>query len=464
MNIYRYLNIKSKQETRENERLSNDEGVHNNLRKLVVRGLVSVFLGQGARVVISTASTAVLARLLTPSDYGIYAMVLPFSAFASMFTDLGLGQSTVQAKSISNALVSTLFWLGLGLSISVGAVFACISPFIAYFYGEPRLTALALVISGTFIFGGLTIQHNALLTRQMKQGTLAIIGTIGLTVSSIASIIAAYKSMGYWSLAVGGYASGIVSVLGVMIATKWLPGRPERGTGARSALKFGGYLTGFNFVNYFARQADKLIIGKFLGEHDLGIYTRAYSILVAPLSQISAPIGSVAIPTLSRLWGDKKRYEAAYLKFLKMTLALTALPIAICIALPNQVVEVLLGPGWEEAGYILALLTISAPLVPASNSVGWLYVSSGNSRQMFLWGIVSSIIIVSTFIAGALFSLKAISFLYSVSIIFVAIGAVTYAAFCLALKLSDIYKYIFYMLMACAFLIILFGLIKELFN
>jgi O-antigen/teichoic acid export membrane protein len=147
-----------------------------------------------------------------------------------------------------------------------------------------------------FIFGGLTVQHEALLRRQMRLAAVATIEVSSITAGILTAIICAWAGLGYWALVWMNIARAVTNAAGVWLASAWRPGRPVRRSGVRSMLSFGGYLTGFSLVNFFARNLDNILIGRFCGAQSLGFYEKSYSMLLLPLGQITAPITGVAIP------------------------------------------------------------------------------------------------------------------------------------------------------------------------
>jgi len=200
---------------------------------------------QGVRFFLRMGSTVVLARLLTPQDFGLIAMVTVITGFVMMFKDMGLSMATVQRDEVNHAQISTLFWINVGLSLCVMLLTAALAPVIAWFYGEPRLVWVTLALASAFIFGGFTVQHQALLRRQMRFGTLAVIGIISMVVGIITAIIAALSGAGYWSLVLMQLATAITIAIGVWVGCDWRPGLFVRRSGIRKMLAFGGNLTGF---------------------------------------------------------------------------------------------------------------------------------------------------------------------------------------------------------------------------
>ncbi len=365
-----------------------------------VRGGAVTMAAQGAQFFLHLGSTVVLARLLTPQDYGLIGMVTAVTGFVAMFKDLGLSMATVQKSEINHGQISTLFWINVLLSFGVMLVTAALAPAIAWFYGEPRLTWITLALASAFIFGGLTVQHQALLRRNMRFGALAFIQIASMLAGIITAIIAAWCGLRYWALVLMQVAAAITNAIAVWVACPWCPGLPVRRSDVRKMLAFGGHLTGFSFLNYFARNLDNVLIGKVWGAQPLGFYSKAYGLLMFPLAQINTPVSAVAIPALSRLQDEEERYRNYYLKAISLIAFVTMPLVMFLIVMSSEVIHVLLGPQWSPVSRIFVFLGISALGQPIANTAGWLYISQGRTRDMFTWGMIGSSIIVAAIVAG----------------------------------------------------------------
>ncbi len=229
-----------------------------------VRGGTIVLAGQGVSFLLQIGSTAILARLLMPEQFGLIGMVAAFTGFARIFKDLGLSQATVQQKDLTQEKVSNLFWINACFGVISNDVIVGMSPIIAWFYGDIRLRNISIALSISFLFGGLTVQHQALLNRQMRFGLLTMIGIIATFLGSVTGIILAWMGFDYWSLVWKDISTSFFIASGTWVMCRWLPGLPSRRAGIRSMLKFGGDITGFNIVNYFAKNVDNILIGRFL--------------------------------------------------------------------------------------------------------------------------------------------------------------------------------------------------------
>ncbi|HKY42108.1 MAG TPA: lipopolysaccharide biosynthesis protein [Pyrinomonadaceae bacterium] len=381
-------------------------------------GVVTIF-SHGCKFAVGIIATAILARLLTPNDYGLIGMVAVVTNFVSMFKDLGLSLATVQKPEINYAQVSTLFWINIGLSVALCLMLVMISPAVGWFYGEPLVTKITAVTALGLILGGLSVQHEALLKRQMRFFALSLIAFVSMTVGYIVGIFFAWKGFGYWALVFSQMALLGANTVGVWLACRWVPSPPRRGSDIKSMLSFGGDITGYATVNYFSKNADTLLIGRFAGPQQLGFYTKSAQILSLPTDQLSEPINSVAIPTLSRLAPDPERYRAAYRRMVEKVLMFSMPGIALMIATSDWLVRIMLGPQWDGTSTILMLMGLAYLFQPLVNTGGLVLVTQGRSREMLHWSLISAPFSILAIVIGLPWGAVGVAASYSFTRLFV---------------------------------------------
>ncbi|MGH9333366.1 MAG: lipopolysaccharide biosynthesis protein, partial [Vicinamibacteria bacterium] len=362
------------------------------IRRRSVRGGAFTLTSQLGRAALHLASTAILARLLTPGDFGLVAMATALTAFLYLFREMGLSTATVQRAEVNHGQISTLFWINLGMGALMGVVLIALARPIAWFYQRPDLTNVVLVLALALPLGALAVQHRALLQRQMRFGVLGAIELTSVMTGTVAAIALALSGAGYWSLVAMPLATELVSSVGTWIACGWRPGLPRRGSGVRAMLGFGGNLAAFNLVNYLARNLDNILIGKFLGPGPLGQYSRAYGLLMMPLRQVNAPLGAVAVPALSRLADSPERYQRGYCDVLQKTQMLLLPGIAFLMVCADWVIFLVLGPQWRDAAAIFAFLGLAGITQPLTNTTGWLFITQGRSCEKLRCGFLGACI------------------------------------------------------------------------
>lgn len=401
-----------------NHYLRSDD-LQNNLGVRTARGGAVTITSQALKFVLAMCATVVLARLLTPQDYGLVGMVAAVTGFIAIFKDLGLSSATIQREDLNEGQISTLFWINVSFSVAMMIVTAAIAPLVAGFYGDDRLILITIAYSVGFLFGGMTVQHEALLRRRMRFGPIAIAEISSLCIGITVAIVLAWRGKHYWALVFSQLSQGLAYAVSIWLACRWRPGLPVRNSGVRSLLRFGRNLTGFSVVNYFARNLDNILIGRFWGSAQLGLYARAYQLLLLPLDQITAPITSVAVPALSRLVSSPERYRSAYLRLVEKIAILTMPLMAFMIAVADDLVLFLLGPNWIGVGRIFALLAVAGLVQPVSSTTGWLFVTQARTHQMFQWGLIGSSIIVVSIVAGLPWGAVGVAASYSLAFVFV---------------------------------------------
>jgi O-antigen/teichoic acid export membrane protein len=383
-------------------------------RRSVVGGAATL-AEQGILFILRLAAVASLARILSPSDYGLMAMMAVALNFFQLIKDAGLGAATVQQGTISHEQVSSLFWVNSLIGLLIALAILAGAPLFAWFFKRGELTAIAAVSSASVFIGGLVIQHEALLRRHMRFSELAFIHVAAALSNWLAALALALLGWRYWALVAGALLQSLVATLLAFYFCRWRPGAPRRGTGARGMLRFGGHLTGFNLANYFARNADNMLIGRYLGAQALGLYSRAYQLLMMPIAQVRAPLDQVAMPALSSLRGDPQRYARYYRGLLDLYL-LIMMPIVFLSALEAEfLVTLLLGRQWLGMVPVFRILALAGLLQVAATTRGLVMVSSGQSRRYLRWGLVNSALTVSAFIAGLPFGIEGVAGAYVIA-------------------------------------------------
>ncbi|MCK4988945.1 MAG: lipopolysaccharide biosynthesis protein [Bacteroidales bacterium] len=390
----------------------------------VVKGSIATGLSQGVAMGFTIISAVVLARLLTPDDFGLLGMVSVIVNFLFIFKDIGLSNATIQKEEITRPQISTLFWINSLISLSLGLIMVAVGPLVARFYDRAELTGIMTILAISFVVEGLTIQHTALLRRHLRFSAVAIADIMSRFSFLVTAIIMALLGFSYWSL-VGGHIVRSMVLLGFTIYTcPWVPGRMQRGAGVRSMMRFGGHVTTGNLLAYLARNLDRILIGKLYGAAALGLYRQAYQLLMQPLTQVKYPLQHLSLPVLSSLQKEPERYRRYFSKLLDISISI-ALPVAVYCFLESEfLIRVALGPQWAEAAPIFRILAIGGIFVSASFLPGLALLSYGYSKKYMQLLIATSIIQSLSFVAGSPFGINGIAIAYTVSSFLVLIPMV----------------------------------------
>jgi PST family polysaccharide transporter len=396
------------------------------LKERSVRSVAITMAGQGARFAIQTCSTVVLARLLTPQDYGLVAMVTAVTGFMMIFKDLGLSTATIQKAQTNHQQISTLFWINVAISTIAMLVTAALAPAIAWFYHEPRLIWIGLALSTSFLFVGLSVQHQALLRRQMRFGAVVTRDIASMLVGVVLAILLAWFGASYWAIVAMQVGTAVSGTIMLWLVCKWRPGLPVRRSGVRSMLHFGLDITGFQIVTYFFRNADKILLGRFYGSYVTGLYSRAYSLFMLPISQIRAPLVAVAIPALSNLQNEATRYARYYYK-LTSFIAFVTMPLAgFLFVCSESIIRLLLGEKWMDANAIFKILAVSAFIQAVESTRGLTLISLGLSKKYLKVGIFISAVFVLAYVVGVPWGARGVALSYVIGDYLIMIPSLWY--------------------------------------
>ncbi|MHC4590197.1 MAG: lipopolysaccharide biosynthesis protein [Planctomycetota bacterium] len=385
------------------------------LKSRSVRGSAAMVLSEGSRFLIRMLGVAVLARLLTPADFGLLAMVATFTRLIEIFRDLGLATATIQRTDLSQDQVSYLFWVNVAVGVGSTALAAALAPVAAWFYGEPDLTGITIVLATAFLFGGVSVQHQALLRRQMKFSALAWL-PVGASVGSVAvGVVAALQGAGYWALVAMSLASAVIMTVGLWLVCGWRPGPPRRGTEAtRALLAFGGNLTGTRLLAFFARNLDNVLIGKVWGGDALGLYSKAYQLLMLPIQQLTAPVTGVVVPALSRLQDEPERFRDYYRKAIQALTSLTMPIVVFTFVVADELVLLILGPQWGGTAVIFRLLVPAAFVGTFNGAAGWVWVALNQTDRQLRWGLIATPFYIAAFAVGVVWGPEGVAIAFSV--------------------------------------------------
>ena len=370
------------------------------LKKRSIRGGMYTMAGEGITFVLRLGCIVVLARILVPEQFGLISMVMALTVIAERFKDLGLSLATIQKKDITHEQISSLFWINVMSGAAIMMILCMLSKLIAWFYGDDRLVWITVGISSTFLFGGMTVQHQALLRREMQFLKIAAVNVAATIVSVFIAIMLAAVGYEYWALMWREIARSVFFAVGTWLAFPWIPGLSIRNANIGEMVRFGRDVTGFNVVNFIAQSFDQILIGKFWGPSILGIYRQAYQLILGPVGQLSFPVQYVAEPALSLLQNDPFTYRQYYKKIVTL-LSVVSMPLAVLLFLNSKdIILVLLGEKWIEAAEIFRILAVGAFILPVASTTGFVMVTCGQTKKFFFLGLAGSIIFVLAFIIG----------------------------------------------------------------
>jgi PST family polysaccharide transporter len=363
---------------------------HSELRRLAVRGAAATVSAQALTLAAQVVSTVVLARLLTPADFGVVAMVTTFSLLLMSFGSNGFNEVVIQRENLNRFQASNLFWITCAAGLILMMGFAGSGSLLARFYRNPLVGHVAIGASVAIFTSATSVIHMALLKRAMRFPAVSANDVVARSVNTVVAILLALKGCGYWALVAGIVAQGLSTTVGAWWLCRWIPSLPRWGVGTRAMVSFAAQVYGRFSANYFTRNVDNLLVGWRFNADALGFYKKAYDLFALSASQLTFPLHNVALAALSRLNHDPARFRR-YLANSLGIVAFVGMAMSADLTLVGKdVVRVVLGPKWSESGRIFELFGPGIGVMLLSGTVGWIHLSIGKPERWLRWTLVES--------------------------------------------------------------------------
>ena len=371
-----------------------------NYRHAALSGAFFSALGYATKGLFQILSIVVLARLLLPEDFGVVGMVFPIIAFAAIFQEAGLGIAVLQRSTITDEELSTLFWVNTAVGLLLAGVLVVLSPFTATLYHEPRVEALTAASGAMVLLAALSAQHIALLNRSLRFRELAIIDAVSIATGTSVAVATAYMFETYWAIWLLSFTSTAVMCVLSWAFSGWRPGRRAPLVQVVDLLRFGGNITLSSLFTYFGNHLDKVMIGRVWGSVALGIYERAFKVVLLPILFVHTPLFRLVVPMLSRTRDDAPRYRRIFITSFQLSLVLTVPGIAVLAAAAEPMVVVILGADWLQSAPVFSWLAVACLAQLVTGPLAPLYVSQNRSRDSMMAGIAVSIYSCGAFAIG----------------------------------------------------------------
>jgi PST family polysaccharide transporter len=377
----------------------NEESTSADLTNRTIQGVSWSGISQAVTQSCTWIISIVLARILGPHAYGVIGMITVFTSFAILFAGLGFGMAIVQRKTIEERHLSAAFWMNAATGTLITLIMIAVAPLIASFYNEPLLTPLTRVIAIRFLLDSLGIVQSALLRRAMRFRTLGAIQISSSILSGLIALAMALGDMGVWSLVALTLGFAFFPLPMLWWLAQWRPAWSFEWKAGKELFAFSGPVVALDVVTYWARSLDTLLIGRFMGAAALGIYSRATSLMLMPLTQVSSVVGNVMIPALSSIQEDKIRVSRNYIRAVRLVGFITFPMMVGLFVVSDHLILALLGLKWAPVIPILRIMCGVGIL----NSVGrwdWICLSQGRTSLYFYIGAIVSLVTAIAFIIG----------------------------------------------------------------
>ncbi|MDH6235385.1 PST family polysaccharide transporter [Cryobacterium sp. CG_9.6] len=356
--------------------------------------------GQVIKLGLLLVNLVVLGRLLSPSDFGLLAMVMAIVGVGELFRDFGLSSAAVQAKSVSHAQKSNLFWINSLLGLFLAGASCAAANLIASLYGDPRLVNVILAISMTFILNGVQTQFQVELIRNHRFLAVAATDVASQVAGLAVAVILALLGGGYWALV--GLQLGIAATLCILrvASARWIPSLPSRRTEIKSFLQYGWNLGWAQIVGYISYNIDSIILGARSGASALGLYSRAFQIITLPVVQLLAPLSNVVLPLLSRV-ESKDVFVRAIIRIQLILSYSAALFFGLLVATAYPFVRLLLGAAWVQSAPILQLLSIGALFQVVTFAGYWVFLARALTKSLLRYNLVTKTFVILCVAVGS---------------------------------------------------------------
>jgi O-antigen/teichoic acid export membrane protein len=408
------------------------------IKQRVLRGGVAKIGAQATTFTIRIASMVVMARLLDPAEFGLVAMVGAVTGVFNVLRDAGLSRATIQRETVTDEQLSTLFWMNVLLGLALTVAFAALAPALVAFYREPRLFWITAALGLGFFLNGVGVQHSALIQRHMRFGAGAAIDIAALAASTAVGIGMAWRGFGYWALVGSSLVNPAVSSAGAWLVAGWIPGRPRRGAGVLSMLRFGGTVTLNSLLVYVAYNLDKVLLGRFAGADALGIYGRGYQLVSIPTDNLNGAVGGVAFSALSRVQGDPARFRNYFLKGYTLVLTVT-LPITIgCAVFAGDIVVVALGAKWLRVVPLLRLLAPTILVFALINPLSWLMLAHDLAGRSLRIAMVIAPLVILAYALGLPYGATGVALAFSATMVLLAVPVTLWAVHATPVSMRDV--------------------------
>lgn len=400
--------------------------------------------GRVLQILLRVGSIAVLARLLTPEDFGVRGLVLPITILLHGVINLGLHIAALQREDLDHEGLSRLFWFSSWVNLLLVGGMALLGPLLASFYGDPRVTGVTIVWAAALYLMNMGAFHETLLKRQMRFGTLVSIHTVAMAIGILVAIVAAALGAGYWALVYDILAMSLARAIGVWALCGWRPSGPRRmavgeNFGTASMLTYGKGLSGFRLVAWFGAQLDRILVGVLGGAPVIGLYDNARRWAWLPYLELHQSLSDVAVASFSRVQREPTEYRRIVRRGLASILALVMPATAFIFVDAREVVLVLFGNQWLDAVPYVQLMAVAAFVGGLNRLNQWIYNSLGETGRQFRWSVFQTLATVVALLIGALWGPMGVAIGFTAATVALTYPSVVYCLHTAPLKPAEFF-------------------------
>lgn len=373
------------------------------IRKQVMTGVVWTAINKYSGIIIQLLVSMVLARLLTPRDFGVMGIANVIIAFFNIFSEMGISVSIIQRKDLSKHDLNSIFTFTVYIGLFLSLLFCGVAYIIADFYEEQTLCPLCQVLSLNLFFASIRIVPEALLLKDKAFRFVAVRNLSIQVLLGFVSVVLAFLGCGIWTLLINPVVGTLLNLLINLKArpVKFLFKLDIRPI--KSIASYSLYQLGFNTVNYFTRNLDNLLTGKFIGLNQLGYYQKSYQMMLLPVQNITNVISPVLHPILSDYQNDLEFIKEKFLKLIKL-LAAIGFPVSVILFfMSEELILLFFGNQWRDAVPTFRILTLTVGMQIIGCNFGPIFQAANSTKLLFILGIINSSTYVLLLIVGLVF-------------------------------------------------------------
>lgn len=385
------------------------------LNVATVRGTAAAVVSQALKFALNFAVGIALARLLTPSDFGLFGIAFAVAGLMEFARDGGLVMPVVQQTKLTRDERNTLFWYNSLVGVLLALVVLLAAPLVAFFFDEPRLLPIIAALAIVFLCGGVSTQYLVHLRRQMRFTTLACCELSALLLACIVAVVSAWFNRTYWSLVYFQLTREILQAVFVMHAGGWVPSRAGSYAAIVPLMRKGHIMMAFEILGALVFKIDNLVVAWFLGPDALGFYEKAYNLLLLPVNQINMPLSNVVHSSLSRLQNEPERFFAYIIRALNLSTWFGIPVTTFLLANAPTVVLQLFGPQWLPVVPVFQALAPAACLMPISAATGWIFLALDRAARQLPFSLFTTCVTVFSFFIGVHWGIVGVAIAFSVA-------------------------------------------------
>lgn len=356
--------------------------------------------GKYLKVILSVVVNAILARILSAEDYGIVSIITVFSTFFITFSDMGFGAAIIQRKDLTENEISDIFSLTVYISFALMLIFAVVSFPIALFYKDRVYISLGILLSVSLLFSALNMVPNGILNRDKKFVSIAVRTVVVYAGAAIVTVALALLGFRYYALVIQSILTSFLTFVWNYKTTRPVFHLRFNKASIQKVMNYSGFQFAFNVVNYFSRNLDNLLTGKFMGNAELGYYNKAYTLMLYPVNNLAGVVSPVLHPLLSDYQNEKNIIYKKYMKVVKLLGCIGIFVAPYCYLAANEIVHILYGSGWNQSVACFRLLSIAIVTQIINASAGGVFQAIGNTKLLFINSCINTVITIIAIFIG----------------------------------------------------------------